>query len=277
MIAILAVVGLGLVRLLAGIANGESAGFLVVLIIGALVVALVQLGRAPRRTRLGDRTLREPAEHHNTSSPALRPGRTSYGPAAVALGVGIWGVCALWASDRARLHGAGIGRRPEIAGVVADLPGWGFCEVIAESLAPAVPPRGVVELRERPQARDRLRPAHRRPAPAAATVHDARQRPARRRGPAATNPHRQNHHTDRARLHQPRRTDPLTTTGARHPIVQRTPLLPSSRMPRPDRSVTYATPGLVRRRRPACINSPVTTRRSTGLRSAPRGGRPCRA
>jgi hypothetical protein len=169
-IAILAVVGLGLVRLLAGIANGESAGFLVVLIIGALVVALVQLGQAPRRTRLGDRTLREPAEHHNTSSPALRPGRTSYGPAAVALGVGIWGVCALWASDRARLHGAGIGRRPEIAGVVADLPGWGFCEVIAESLAPAVPPRGVVELRERPEARDRPRPAHRRPAPAATTV-----------------------------------------------------------------------------------------------------------
>jgi hypothetical protein len=65
--------------------------------------------------------------------------------------------------------------------------------------------------------------------------------------------------------------------GARHPIVQRTPLLPSSRMARPDRSVTYATPGLVRHRRPACINSPVTTRRSTGLRSAPRGGRPCRA
>jgi uncharacterized protein len=49
----------------------------------------------------------------------------------------------------ADLHGAGIGWRPEIAGVVADLPGLGFCEVIAESLAPAGPPRGVVDLRER--------------------------------------------------------------------------------------------------------------------------------
>lgn len=52
------------------------------------------------------------------------------------------------------LGGAGIGWRPEIAGVVASLPGLGFCEVIAESLtggwaAPVAPPRGVAELRER--------------------------------------------------------------------------------------------------------------------------------
>lgn len=47
------------------------------------------------------------------------------------------------------LSGAGIGWRPEIAGVVANLPGLRFCEVIAEALAPATPPRGVAELRER--------------------------------------------------------------------------------------------------------------------------------
>ncbi len=47
------------------------------------------------------------------------------------------------------LHGAGIGWRPEIAGVVAHLPALRFCEVIAEALAPATPPRGVAELRER--------------------------------------------------------------------------------------------------------------------------------
>jgi uncharacterized protein (UPF0276 family) len=45
--------------------------------------------------------------------------------------------------------GIGIGWRPEIAAAVAGLPGLGFCEVIAEGIAPAVPPRGVVELRER--------------------------------------------------------------------------------------------------------------------------------
>ncbi len=47
------------------------------------------------------------------------------------------------------LCGAGIGWRPEIAGVVADLPALRFCEVIAEALAPTTPPRGVAELRER--------------------------------------------------------------------------------------------------------------------------------
>jgi uncharacterized protein (UPF0276 family) len=45
--------------------------------------------------------------------------------------------------------GVGVGWRPEIAGWVARLPGPAFCEVIAETLAPAAPPRGVVELRER--------------------------------------------------------------------------------------------------------------------------------
>ncbi|MHA6792858.1 DUF692 domain-containing protein [Pseudonocardia bannensis] len=45
--------------------------------------------------------------------------------------------------------GPGIGWRPEISGLIADLPELRFCEVIAESLAPAVPPRGVAELRER--------------------------------------------------------------------------------------------------------------------------------
>ena len=47
------------------------------------------------------------------------------------------------------VDGVGAGWRPEIAGWVADLPDLGFCEVIAESVAPAGPPRGVVDLRAR--------------------------------------------------------------------------------------------------------------------------------
>jgi uncharacterized protein (UPF0276 family) len=50
--------------------------------------------------------------------------------------------------------GIGLGWRPAIAGVVDDLPGLRFCEVIAESLrgggrAPVALPRGVAELRGR--------------------------------------------------------------------------------------------------------------------------------
>jgi uncharacterized protein (UPF0276 family) len=48
-----------------------------------------------------------------------------------------------------RVDGVGAGWRPEIAGWVANAPDLGFCEVIAESIAPAGPPRGVVDLRER--------------------------------------------------------------------------------------------------------------------------------
>lgn len=95
------VAALGLVRLLAGTASGKPAGLLLVALVGVVVVALVQLGRAPRRTRFGDRTLRELAQQHHTLSPGMRPDWALYGPAAAALGVGIFGVGALWASDPA--------------------------------------------------------------------------------------------------------------------------------------------------------------------------------
>jgi uncharacterized protein (UPF0276 family) len=45
--------------------------------------------------------------------------------------------------------GVGVGWRPEIAEWVGEQATPAFCEVIAEALAPAVPSRGVAELRER--------------------------------------------------------------------------------------------------------------------------------
>ena len=47
------------------------------------------------------------------------------------------------------VDGVGVGFRPEIAGWVAAVPELGFCEVIAETITPAGPPRGVVDLRAR--------------------------------------------------------------------------------------------------------------------------------
>lgn len=53
-------------------------------------------------------------------------------------------------AERAPLPAAvGAGWRPEIAGWVRDAPGLGFCEVIAEAILPAGPPRGVADLRAR--------------------------------------------------------------------------------------------------------------------------------
>lgn len=49
------------------------------------------------------------------------------------------------------VHGVGIGWRPEIAGLVADLPGLGFTEVVAESLPRpgGQPPEALIALRRR--------------------------------------------------------------------------------------------------------------------------------
>jgi uncharacterized protein (UPF0276 family) len=52
-------------------------------------------------------------------------------------------------SPAGALHGVGVGWRPEIAGWVATAPELGFCEVIAETITHAGPPRGVADLRAR--------------------------------------------------------------------------------------------------------------------------------
>ncbi|AEA27401.1 DUF692 domain-containing protein [Pseudonocardia benzenivorans] len=66
----------------------------------------------------------------------------------VAAAAGVAAVAEPGAGPATRL-GTGIGWRPEIAGIVAELPGLRFCEVIAEAIDPAAPPRGVAELRDR--------------------------------------------------------------------------------------------------------------------------------
>lgn len=97
----LAVAGLGLVRLLAGIAEVKAVGFLVVALTAVTVVAVVQLATAPRRTLLGNRVLRELRSEHHALAPEATPDWAVYGPASAALGIGIFGTGALWASDPA--------------------------------------------------------------------------------------------------------------------------------------------------------------------------------
>jgi uncharacterized protein (TIGR04222 family) len=96
-----AVAGLGLVRLLAGLSEGRPVGFLVVLVLGFAAVALVQLLRAPRRSRPADRLLHRLRIEHHSLRPAFRPDWVAYGPAAAVTGIGVFGASALWASDPA--------------------------------------------------------------------------------------------------------------------------------------------------------------------------------
>lgn len=97
----LAVAGLGLVRILAGMAEAKPFGFLLVMMLVVVVVGAVQLFVAPRRSRLGDRTLRELRDRHHGLAPATRPDWAVYGPDDAALSIGIFGTTALWASDPA--------------------------------------------------------------------------------------------------------------------------------------------------------------------------------
>jgi uncharacterized protein (TIGR04222 family) len=97
----LAVAVLGLVRVLAGVAEAKPVGFLVAALAAATLVAVVQFARAPRRTRRGGRTLAALRSEHHLLSPDVKPDWSVHGPAGAALGIGIFGMGALWASDPA--------------------------------------------------------------------------------------------------------------------------------------------------------------------------------
>lgn len=97
----LAVAALGLVRLLAGIAEARPVGLLLVALLAVTAVAAVQLARAPRRSRSGERALAALRTEHHDLSPTTAPDWVAHGPAAAALGIGIFGTSALWASDPA--------------------------------------------------------------------------------------------------------------------------------------------------------------------------------
>ena len=97
----LAVAAIGFTRILAGMAGARPIGYLVVEFVAVLVITVVLFAKAPRRTRAGDRLLTEMRADLDRYAPAQRPDWTVYGASAAALGVGLFGASALWASDPA--------------------------------------------------------------------------------------------------------------------------------------------------------------------------------
>jgi uncharacterized protein (TIGR04222 family) len=95
----LGVAVLGLVRVLADVAEARPVGLLVVAMLVVTAVAAVQLGSAPRRSRRGDQALAALRAEHHGLSPDAEPDWQVYGPAGAALGIGIFGTSALWASE----------------------------------------------------------------------------------------------------------------------------------------------------------------------------------
>ncbi len=97
----LAVLLLGVVRLLAGVANGRPVGFLLVAVLVVAVAALILLVRVPERTASGDAALAAQRARHTALSPAMRPDWGAVGAGAAALSVGVFGVGALMAAEPA--------------------------------------------------------------------------------------------------------------------------------------------------------------------------------
>jgi uncharacterized protein (TIGR04222 family) len=94
----LAVALLGLVRVLAEIAEARPVGLLLLVLPAVTVVALVQLTRAPRRSRGGDRALAALRAEHRALAPERAPDLRGHGPAGAALGIGLFGTEALAAA-----------------------------------------------------------------------------------------------------------------------------------------------------------------------------------
>lgn len=91
----------GIVRLAFGIAGHKPFGYLLLCLIGCFLATTTSglwQSRATQ-TRAGSAVLGELRARHTELDPKLAPSWTSYGPAAAALAVGMYGVDALWRAD----------------------------------------------------------------------------------------------------------------------------------------------------------------------------------
>jgi uncharacterized protein (TIGR04222 family) len=94
----LGVAVLGLLRVLADIAEARPVGLLVTALLLVTATAVVQIALTPRRSRRGNRALAALRDRHRALAPEREPDWQSHGPAGAALGIGLFGTGALAAS-----------------------------------------------------------------------------------------------------------------------------------------------------------------------------------
>ncbi len=110
-LAIIAVLGLGVVRLIAGVANNKPVGFLLLTVFGyaALMTGwlLVNSSLFPR-TSTGRRVLRHLTRHYVTLTPAHRPSWSAGGAQTAAMSAALFGAAAVYAGDPGFAHRLGV-------------------------------------------------------------------------------------------------------------------------------------------------------------------------
>jgi uncharacterized protein (TIGR04222 family) len=95
---LLGVAALGLLRVLADVAEARPVGLLVTVLLLVTATAALQIALTPRRSRRGNRALAALRDRHRALAPEREPDWQSYGPAGAALGIGLFGTEALTAS-----------------------------------------------------------------------------------------------------------------------------------------------------------------------------------
>jgi uncharacterized protein (TIGR04222 family) len=104
---LLALVGVGVVRAAAGIANDRPVAVLVISLLLLSIPATALLFTVPRATTLGERAVAALRERNSHLNPTLDPAYASYGDSALPLAVALFGASALWVQDSSLAHEVG--------------------------------------------------------------------------------------------------------------------------------------------------------------------------
>ena len=109
-LAMLALLVLGVVRVLSGIANGRPYVLLIILVAAVGLVTGLLRWKTPKRTRTGDSALAAERRQHHHLAPANHPAYATYGASSVAMGVALYGPATLYAMDPTFAASSGIHR-----------------------------------------------------------------------------------------------------------------------------------------------------------------------
>ncbi|MFC6021057.1 TIGR04222 domain-containing membrane protein [Plantactinospora solaniradicis] len=106
----LALVAVGGVRMIAGAGNGKPVQNLFLACTVFMIVMIILASTVPKRTRAAKRALRSLRRTYRHLGPGHAPAYATYGAAGVAMGIAIFGPASLWALDPEFAAGAGIER-----------------------------------------------------------------------------------------------------------------------------------------------------------------------
>ncbi|PZG03885.1 TIGR04222 domain-containing membrane protein, partial [Micromonospora craterilacus] len=107
---------LGVFRIVAGLANDRPVWYLVLIVCGLAVITTVLFLRVPRRTAAADDAVRSLRQRNRHLAPASHPAYTVYGAAGLAMAVALYGTASLWALDPTFAEQAEIQRQAMTGG-----------------------------------------------------------------------------------------------------------------------------------------------------------------